>query len=106
MGEIVYGTHNDNLKSGKKKREYRLNDDKRKQVRIGDTIRFLKLPNLDEEFVVDVKNIEVFSNWYDCYSKYYDEDFKDRYSSVDKTLTMVVITQKKNLKKMVVLFSQ
>mgnify|MGYP004553207513 FL=1 len=47
----------DNLKSGKKKREYRLNDDKRKQVRIGDTIRFLKLPNLEEEFVVDVKNI-------------------------------------------------
>lgn len=73
----------DNLKSGKKKREYRLNDDKRKQVRIGDTIRFLKLPNLDEEFVVDVKNIEVFSNWYDCYSKYYDEDFKNRYSSVE-----------------------
>lgn len=73
----------ENLKSGKKKREYRLNDDKRKQVRIGDTIKFLKLPNLDEEFVVDVNNIETFSNWYDCYSKYYDEDFKDRYSSVE-----------------------
>ena len=73
----------ENLKSGKKKREYRLNDDKRKQVRIGDTIRFLKLPDLDEEFVVDVMNIEVFSNWYDCYRKYYDEDFKDRYDSVE-----------------------
>ena len=73
----------DNLKSGKKKREYRLNDDKRKQVRIGDTIKFLKLPNLDEEFVVDVNNIEVFDNWYDCYSKYYDDDFKDRYDSVE-----------------------
>ena len=71
------------IKQGKKKREYRLNDDKRKQVRIGDTIRFLKLPDLDEEFVVDVMNIEVFSNWYDCYRKYYDEDFKDRYDSVE-----------------------
>ncbi len=71
------------LKSGNKKREYRLNDDKRKQVRVGDTIRFLKLPNLDEEFVVDVETIETFGNWYDCYSKYYDEDFKDRYASVD-----------------------
>ena len=36
----------DNLKSGRKKREYRLNDDKRKSVRIGDTIRFLKLPKV------------------------------------------------------------
>lgn len=72
-----------NLKSGKKKREYRLNDEKRKMVRIGDTIRFLKLPDLDEDFVVDVTDIETFDNWFDCYSKYYDEDFKDRYASVE-----------------------
>ena len=71
------------VKSGKKKREYRLNDDKRKLVRVGDTIKFLKLPNLDEEFIVDVKKVETFDNWYDCYSKYYDDDFKDRYNSVD-----------------------
>ncbi len=29
------------LKAGKKKREYRLNDEKRKMVKVGDTIRFL-----------------------------------------------------------------
>lgn len=61
----------------------RLNDEKRKLVRVGDTIRFQKLPNLDEEFTVVVKNIEVFDNWYDCYSKYFNEDFKDRYNSVE-----------------------
>ena len=54
----LYESSFNDLKSGKKKREYRLNDDKRKLVRIGDTIKFLKLPNLDEEFVVDVKNVE------------------------------------------------
>lgn len=79
----LYESSFNDLKTGNKKREYRLNDDKRKLVRIGDTIRFLKLPNLDEEFVVDVKNVETFDNWYECYSKYYDEDFKDRYDSVD-----------------------
>ena len=68
----LYESSFNDLKIGKKKREYRLNDDKRKLVRIGDTIRFLKLPNLDEEFVVDVKNVETFDNWYDCYSKYYN----------------------------------
>lgn len=79
----LYESSFNDLKTGKKKREYRLNDDKRKLVRIGDTIKFLKLPNLDEEFIVDVKNIEAFDNWHDCYSKYYDEDFKSRYDSVD-----------------------
>lgn len=73
----------EDVKTGKKIREYRLNDEKRKLVRVGDTIRFLKLPNLDEDFVVDVKGIETFDNWFDCYFKYYDEDFKDRYDSVD-----------------------
>ncbi len=71
------------LKSGKKKREYRLNDEKRKLVKVGDTIRFLKLPDLDEEIVTDVLGIEVFDNWYDCYLKYFDEDFKDEYDCVE-----------------------
>lgn len=82
----LYESNFNNLKSGKKKREYRLNDEKRKLVRVGDTIRFLKLPNLDEEFLVDVINIETFDNWFDCYSKYYEEDFKDRYDSIDAVL--------------------
>lgn len=73
----------EDVKSGKKVREYRLYDEKRKLVRVGDTIRFLKLPNLDENFVVDVKNIETFDNWYDCYSKYFEEDFKNRYENVE-----------------------
>ena len=32
------------IKMGKKKREYRINDDKTKQVRVGDFIIFHKLP--------------------------------------------------------------
>ncbi len=79
----LFKSNFDDLKSGKKKREYRVYDNKRQLVRVGDTIRFQKLPNLDEDFVVDVTNIEVFDNWYDCYSKYYDEDFKDRYDNVE-----------------------
>lgn len=76
----------EDVKSGKKKREYRLNDEKRRLVRVGDTIRFLKLPNLDEEIVVDVKDIETFDSWYNCYAKYYDQDFKDRYASIEDVI--------------------
>lgn len=42
----LYESNFEDLKSGKKKREYRLNDEKRKLVRVGDTIRFLKLPKM------------------------------------------------------------
>ncbi|MCX4365457.1 MAG: hypothetical protein OSJ70_06770 [Bacilli bacterium] len=51
------------IKTGKKKRDYRLYDEKRKNLRVGDTIRFRKLPNLDEDFLVEITNIEVFPNW-------------------------------------------
>lgn len=78
----LYPADFEDLKNGKKKREYRLYDEKRKQVRVGDTIRYRKLPDLDEEFIVDVNNVEVFDNWYDCYDKYFLEDFKDRYATV------------------------
>ena len=71
------------VKRGKKKRDYRLNDEKRRQLRIGDTIRFRKLPNLDEEFLVEVTNIETYPNWEECYAAHFDEDFKDTYESVD-----------------------
>ncbi|MBE6153084.1 MAG: hypothetical protein E7166_02490 [Firmicutes bacterium] len=79
----LYESNFNELKNGSKKREYRLNDNKRSKIKIGDTIRFIKLPNLDEEIVVEVSKIEVFNNWYDCYAKYYEEDFKDSYESVD-----------------------
>lgn len=70
------------IKIGKKKRDYRLYDEKRKNLHVGDTIRFRKLPNLDEEFLVEITNIEVFPNWEECYAAYFEEDFKDSYASV------------------------
>lgn len=73
----------ENVKSGKKKRDYRLYDEKRRQLRIGDTIRFRKLPNLDEEFLAEVTNIETYPNWEECYAAHFDEDFKDSYESVE-----------------------
>ncbi|MDD3340940.1 MAG: hypothetical protein PHN72_01900 [Bacilli bacterium] len=78
----LYQSEFEDLKLDRKKREYRLYDDKRKLVKIGDTIRFQKLPNLDDEVTVAVTNIEVFDNWFDCYSKYYKEDFIDQYPTV------------------------
>lgn len=82
----LYASNFEDLKRGKKKREYRLNDDKRRLVRVGDTIKFLKLPDLEEEFIVDVEKVETFDTWYDCYSKYFEEDFKDNYLDVSQVV--------------------
>ena len=79
----LYKENFEEQKLGNKKREYRLNDEKRKQIKVGDNIKFLKLPNLDEEIIVKVTKIENFGNWYDCYKKYFNEDFKDKYKNID-----------------------
>lgn len=78
----LYSENYDRMESGNKPREYRLYDEKRRLIKIGDTIRFIKLPDKEECCYADVINIEVFDTWYDCYKKYFELDFKDRYATV------------------------
>ena len=42
------------IKNGTKTIEFRLFDEKRKQIKIGDQIEFSKLPDLKEKLLVDV----------------------------------------------------
>lgn len=79
----LYSKEFELLKTGKKIREYRLYDEKRKLIKLKDTIKFLKLPNLDEECIVEVTNIEIFNDWYSCYKKYFEIDFKDDYKTIE-----------------------
>lgn len=74
------------IKQGKKKREYRINDDKRKQVRVGNIIIFQKLPELEETIKVEVTNIYRYDNLEEAISKHFEEDFKERHSSIDETV--------------------
>ena len=51
--------------NGPKRIEIRLNDEKRQQIKIGDTIEFLKEPDLEESFktrVVDLLHYESFDD--------------------------------------------
>lgn len=54
----LYAENFQNLVQDKKVREYRLNDAKRKLIKQGDTIRFQKLPNYDEEVLTEVTKKE------------------------------------------------
>ena len=82
----LYKENFDRMESLQKKREYRLYDEKRILINVGDTIRFIRLPDADKYLYAEVTRIDIFKNWEDCYSKYFEEDFKDRYKSVQEVV--------------------
>lgn len=58
------------IKNGTKTVEFRLYDDKRKQINIGDKIEFSKLPDLQEKLVVEVLDL------------YHEKTFKDLFEKL------------------------
>lgn len=71
----------DFILNGTKRIEIRLFDEKRQQIKIGDTIKFLKKPELIESFNVKVVDLLRYNN--------FEEMFKDFDISVlaDKSMT-------------------
>ena len=67
--------------NGTKRIEIRLNDEKRQQIRIGDTIKFLKEPGLNEFFEAKVIGLLKYNT--------FEEMFKDFDISIlsDKSMT-------------------
>lgn len=59
------------IESGKKKIEIRLNDEKRKGIKVGDAIKFHLLPERKKSILVTVCSLAMFS------------DFKSLYDSID-----------------------
>ena len=74
------------MKKGIKKREYRVNDEKRKLVRVGDIIEFQKISNQEEKIQMDVKDVNYFDSLNDAISLHFDEDFSDRHSDIESTV--------------------
>lgn len=73
----------DFILNGTKRIEIRLFDEKRKQINIGDTIKFLKEPNLTENFSAEVIGLLRYSTFSDM--------FKDFDISIlaDKSMTKI-----------------
>ncbi len=76
----------DKMKKGIKKREYRVNDEKRQLVRCDDIIEFEKLSNPEETILMDVKGIEKFITLEEAVSSHFDEDFSERHIDVKSTV--------------------
>ena len=62
------------IKNGTKTIEFRLYKEKRRKVKIGDTIEFSKLPDLEEKLLVDVIDLYREDNFEDLFKKLYESE--------------------------------
>jgi len=65
----------DRVRSGKKTLEIRLNDLKRQQIKLGDTIEFTKRPDLIEKIDVEVQELTQYGSFADLAQNSYMTDF-------------------------------
>lgn len=70
----LYGEYFNAIKEGRKRIEVRLNDDKRREIKVGDIIEFIEVPSQAQILHVQVTDLIV----YDTFEKMYKEiPFKD-----------------------------
>ena len=62
------------IKSGTKTVEFRLYDEKRRKINIGDQIEFSKLPDLQETILVDVLDLYRDNTFENLFKKLFDDD--------------------------------
>lgn len=74
----------ENIKNGTKTIEFRLYDEKRQKIKIGDKIEFSKLPDLQEQLIVDV--IDLYRE--DSFEKLFRKLYKDEEEIKLKTNSM------------------
>lgn len=62
------------IKNGTKKVEFRLYDEKRKQIKVGDKIEFSKLPDLEEKLLVDVVELYREDKFENLFKRLYSDE--------------------------------
>ena len=74
----------ESIKNGGKTIEFRLYDEKRQKVKIGDKIEFSKLPDLQEKLLVDVTGLLKENSFYELFKKLYndEEEIKEKTNSM------------------------
>lgn len=74
------------IKAGIKDIEYCLNDEKRKEIKIGDTITFYKRPEEKEIIKVVVTDLKYYKNLLEMYTATFDNFLKDMYKSPEEVV--------------------
>lgn len=74
------------MKNGTKRIEIRLNDEKRKDIKIGDVIVFQKEPELKEELYTQIVNLSVKRNFKELLKNLDVSEYSDKSESEEKFL--------------------
>lgn len=74
------------VKDGKKRHEYRLNNETRRNIKIGDIIVLISNQNKNDFIKVKVLNKQVYNSWEDALVECWDQDFKELYPSIEDAL--------------------
>ena len=72
--------------NGTKRIELRLNDEKRQIIKVGDKIKFLKEPNLNESFEVKVIELIKYNSFIDLFNDYDISILSNKSMSKEKLL--------------------
>ena len=70
----LYGEYFNAIKDGEKVVEVRLNDEKRRKIKVGDTIEFIKVPDGNDTLLVEVTELRSYDTFQAMYK---DIPFKD-----------------------------
>lgn len=70
--------------SGNKKIEYRLYDEKRKAIKIGDKIRFLNTDNQDKRIEVIVRGLMIYPDFYSMFNDLSETIFGPKREEIDE----------------------
>lgn len=80
----LYEEHLNNIKNGGKTIEVRLNDEKRRKIEAGDTIRFIKVPRDGESITTEVMGLEVFTTFKEMYENVSAEEIGSRGDTIEE----------------------
>lgn len=75
--------------NGTKRIEIRLYDEKRQKIKVGDTIRFLKEPELEESFEVKVVDLLRYNNFEEMFKDYDISVLADESMTKDELLNVL-----------------
>lgn len=72
------------VKNGTKTIEFRLYDEKRQKLKVGDEIEFSKLPDLNEKITVIIEELYQYSTFKELFDYLNIDDFQKMYSIYTK----------------------
>ena len=79
----------DFILNGTKRIEIRLNDEKRQQIKIGDTIKFLKEPELEETFNARVTGLLRYNSFDDMFKDFEIEILSDKSMTKEELISVL-----------------